>query len=516
METAGTGSPNETSQARPKAAPRSYDADYAVDVVHRTIEGRQWPYRFRTPVCRLSAPDVTAVSLSGDAPRWPAVLGVLAVGGYVGILSWSMYNTPYDVWGALIVGPALLLVTWPLLSIAGRQEPDPWVRRLFAWALVLKLGASVARWAMAFVLYDGFADAKKFSAEGAALAPLFRDGVFTVDLERGIIGSGFIYIVTGLVYALTGPTLIGGYLVFSWFGFWGLYCLYRAFRIAMPDADHRRYAVLIFLLPSMLFWPSGLGKEAWMTLGIGVTALGAAKLLTRDKSGWVLLALGLTGTAMVRPHITALTFVALFVGYLLRASPRRSPLTPIARTGGIMVLLLVGALIATRAADFFDIDSLTPSSVETVLNDTERRTDGGGSSFEAKRVDGPKDFPVALISVLFRPFPWEAHNAQALLAAGEGMLLLGLAALSHARLRRIWDYRPGRPYVAVSLTFVVLFVFAFSTFGNFGIIARERIMVYPFLLALLSLPKRPTPRRGSVRSSGRLREFGESGHTRRP
>ena len=39
-----------------------------------------------------------------------------------------------------------------------------------------------------------------------------------------------------------------------------------------------------------------------------------------------------------------------------------------------------------------------------------------------------------------------------------------------------------------SLAYVAAFVFAFSVVGNFGILARQRIQVLPFLLVLLALP----------------------------
>ena len=32
----------------------------------------------------------------------------------------------------------------------------------------------------------------------------------------------------------------------------------------LPTGDHRRYALLVFFMPSLLFWPSSIGKESWM------------------------------------------------------------------------------------------------------------------------------------------------------------------------------------------------------------------------------------------------------------
>ncbi|HEX2375354.1 MAG TPA: hypothetical protein VHO93_15345, partial [Actinomycetota bacterium] len=45
-----------------------------------------------------------------------------------------------------------------------------------------------------------------------------------------------------------------------------------------------------------------------------------------------------------------------------------------------------------------------------------------------------------------------------------------------------------RPYVAFVAVYSLLFVFAFSTISNFGILARERTQVLPFFLVLLAIP----------------------------
>ena len=431
-----------------------------------------------------------ATSASGGQ-QWVIVIGLLGIAGYVGTVSWAVEYTTYDVWGALLIGPALLVVSWPLLAAGLRREADPWVHQIVVVALLLKLAAGVARWAMAFILYEGVADASLYSSTGAALAENFRNGIFVVDVGPDLVGTEFIYLVTGVVYSLTGASIIGGYLVFSWLGFWGLFCLYRAARIALPAANHRRYAALVFLLPSLLFWPSGIGKEAWMTLCIGFSALGAAKLYTHERGAYLLLALGVAGTAVVRPHVTVLFFVGLFVGYLLRRPERRSLFQPITKIVGLGLLLVTGTVVASRAATFFGVDSLNPETVSGVLDETAMQTATGGSQFQASQVSSPADFPPALVSVLFRPFPWEAHNLQALLVAVEGFLLLGLLVLSWQRLRGLLTYQAGRPYAALCVAFTALFVYAFSSFGNFGILARERVMVYPFVLALACLPRHP-------------------------
>ena len=97
--------------------------------------------------------------------------------------------------------------------------------------------------------------------------------------------------------------------------------------------------------------------------------------------------------------------------------------------------------------------------------------------------------------MLFRPFPFEVHNVPALLAAIEGTVLMALFVLSWPRLRTIPGRLRKQPYVTFCLTYTVLFCLVFSAFQNFGILARERVMVYPFVLVLLALPAATASRR---------------------
>jgi hypothetical protein len=46
----------------------------------------------------------------------------------------------------------------------------------------------------------------------------------------------------------------------------------------------------------------------------------------------------------------------------------------------------------------------------------------------------------------------------------------------------------AQPYVALAVAFVLVFFFVFAVISNFGLLARERVMVLPFVLALLSVP----------------------------
>lgn len=419
----------------------------------------------------------------------PGMVAVAVVACYSGTLVWAMSTRPYDTWGAVVFGPVLLLVSVPLLRRATRDEP-PEVFWVLLGALALKLVAAMVRYAVAAELYDGVADARSYAEEGERLAAAYRHGVLSADLGRGFVGTGAVRMLTGIVFAVTGRTSLGGNMVFSWWAFWGLVGFYKAFRTAIPDGDHRRYALLLFFLPSLLYWPSSIGKDAWMLLGLGVAAFGAARLIARQRPALPYLAAGLTATAIVRPHVTALVCAGLVAAYTLRRSPRTRPLIgPLAKPLGLMALLLIMAVIVQQAQTYFGVEDEPGTGATTVLDNTAEQTDDGGSSFEPLNARSVTDIPAAVVAVLFRPFPWEAHNAQALLSSLEGLVLLFLMVGAGRRLSRLPQLVRRRPYVVLVLVYVVLFCVAFSSFGNFGILTRQRVQLLPFALMLLAIPR---------------------------
>ncbi|MEO8692730.1 MAG: hypothetical protein ABI658_04385 [Acidimicrobiales bacterium] len=424
---------------------------------------------------------------------------VTVVAYVIGVTA-SMGRLSYDAWAALWLVPLLgggsLLLLRRLNPCAGSVSLVP----LLGVALVVKGVGTVVRYAVTFGVYDGNGDASTYHNVGVLLAREYRHGNFDIDLGAGSTSTNFIKIVTGIVYTVIGPSKSGGFAVFATASFWGLYLALRAFQIALPAGDARKYALLIFFLPSMLFWPSSIGKEAWMTLALGLTAYGAARVLTHQGRAYLPLLSGLVATLMVRPHVAVVVIAALFTGFLVR--PKRGHGVLGGRLGkiiGIAVLAIVGAVAAQQMQDALHLGS--SSSFNDALDVAQERTDEGGSSFEAARIQSPFDVPWATVTVLFRPFPFEADNAQAMVSALEGLALAGLFVASIRQLARVPRLALRSPYVAFAAMYSTIFVFAFSTFGNFGIITRQRVQLFPFVLVLLCLGQTATQRNSSARST---------------
>jgi hypothetical protein len=422
-------------------------------------------------------------------PRSPGAGIFLALIAGVGALVAFVLSMgrSYDVFGGVILAPVLFGIMAWLAFRAGDREKDRSLTNIILFGAALKLAGAVARYVVAFEVYGGQADAARYDRAAELLYRDYQQGNFHL-LDSGGEGTRFLEGVTGAVYALVGPTRLGAFFVFSFLGFLGLYGFYRGFRVGYPGGDHRRYAKLVFWLPSMFFWPSSIGKESWMIFTLGIACLGAGRLLARKPGGVIITALALWAGSLVRPHVALMLAVGLAVAFPFRRAGRGSTFNPIAQLVGIAVLVIAVGALSGEVADFLKVDRLDQQTTQEVLDEAQRRTTQGGSGFQATRSRELADIPAAAVTVLFRPFPFEARNTQTLVTAIEAGFILVLFVASIRRLLRSPFEALRVPYLLLAATFSVAFIFAFSSFGNFGIIARERTQVYPLVLTFLAVP----------------------------
>jgi hypothetical protein len=377
------------------------------------------------------------------------------------------------------VGAALSVVSLPVFARDAARERDASVFWLLLAAQQLKLVGAVSRYHVVYRTYDGVADAEGYHLRGARRARGDYEGTLNPDFSP-LVGSNFIRALTGAVYRVIGPSRTGGFLVFSWLGFWGQYMFHRAFEIAGPRAGAETYSRLVLLWPSLLFWPSSIGKEAWMVLGLGTGSLGAARgLAGRPVRGLDVAGMALAGR--VRPHVAALLGAHTAAAYLM--SGRRARGTLLGALTGLQAIEAVRYLRKSGVA--------TDEGARATLEQTARRTAKlGGSTFTPPIVSSPAQLPLVPATVLFRPHPLEAHNLASRIAAIEGVLLLGLSvARGRSGLAALLSSR-RRPYVGLALAYSAAFCAAFAGIANFGVLARQRVQLLPFYFVLLSVPPR--------------------------
>lgn len=421
---------------------------------------------------------------------WMPLLAIAATAVLVGgLVILGAIGGP-EATGALVVGPILFAVSLPAFSRQARREGDRSIFWLLVLALLAKFIGAIVRYYVAFDVYEGVADAAAYHDHGAMIAENFQNGVFRTGLDS-LTDTNFIRFLTGLVYTFVGPTGLGGFVVFSWLGFWGVYFFYRAFRLAVPEGRSRSYAKLVFFLPTLLFWPSSVGKEAWMMFALGIAAFGAARMLTgRTWRGLLVAALGLWLATIVRPHVAGIFALSLAAGYLFRRSrPELGGFATLAKIVGLMAATALAVVLVIRTDRFLEASAIqTEGGVASVLRQTSERTAQGGSEFVPSALESPARAPIAVATVLFRPFLFEVSNAQGLAASLETTFLLVLCFRRWRWIGAAFRSIRRQPYVALAIAYTGLFILAFSAFANFGLLARERAQLFPLFLVLICIP----------------------------
>lgn len=392
-------------------------------------------------------------------------------------------------WGTALMG-VLFFIGVAMVGTAMATEKDrSWLPLTIMAAYLVKLMGSTARFLVLELVYGGKGDASGYHGAGLKLSAIWRS--FAVPtIER--TGTEVVDAITGLLYIPYQPSKLGGFFLFATLAFLGQLLLYAAFRHSLPTGYAKWYAVFIFFWPTVVYWPSSIGKESLMLLMIGITSYGAARLLSRYNLLWgIPIVLGLAGAGIIRLHISLLLAGSIVVALLIA----KAPAVPGAQARRVAIVALMGVGLVPLVfltGQSFGVDLTAGVSLETasdevgnVLAGVESQTSKGGSEVSGESVGGLADIPEALLRVAFRPLPNEATNAQLLVASLEGTLLLGLVLWRLPWILRNMLRIRRYPYAVYSAVFTGGFIFAFSSVLNLGILARQRSQMMPFLLALL-------------------------------
>ncbi len=422
-------------------------------------------------------------------------LVVLAVAAsYLLIAAWAMTNMRYDFWGVFLAMPVIAVVIVPLIHSMFRDHPT--IARIAYAGLAAKACGTFARYWVAFDAYGGAADAQAYHDFGRVYAEKLRNGdVPPWGLLPHGQGTRFVEHLTGAVYALTGASKLSGFMWFSAIGFGGVLLYIKAATIAAPSISIERYALLCCLSPSLVFWPSSVGKEAWMSVSLGLLVYGAARLFgtTQVVRPLVCAAAGAFGALLVRPHIAAVWLGAAVIAIVWSVVGTRTGRST-SRAVGAMVLAAgaIGLVVAGRIALQFLGQGDETDSVATQINNafdrTLQRTAGGGSEFAPPSVATPLDYPMAVLRTLTRPLLHEVDGLNTLLPALETTAIIVLAVVGFRRLMSLPGMLRRSPFTVFHLLVVVMGALAYSSFSNLGLLVRQRSLLMPSLLFLLCLP----------------------------
>jgi hypothetical protein len=403
------------------------------------------------------------------------------------------------------------LVCVPLMALAGAlavahfSQSDWYLRRLLIVGIVASMAASSLFLWVGWFVYGGAVDAFHYWSVGLQLAERFHT-VGWAAFQPPYWSTNLINNISGIAALLIGDALPTLFITFALISLAGKYLFYRAFADALPEGDRWLFGLLVVLSPSLLFWSSFIGKDSLIQYFIALTSLGFARLIQRPSYRSIFVcAVGLAGTLLIRPHIAAMLAIAMTFPYSVGRS-RAGRGNKVARILIIPVLAVGTYFLVSQSRTFLysTTNSKNSSSAFQEAETVTRNSQTGGSSFNqgASLPVRIAEFPF----LMFRPFPWEIHNVMSLISAVESV---GLMVLCWVRRREIRStLRHWRdPYVGFLLLYSMVFSITFSgSISNFGLLARQRIMVTPLVLMLVcarqKLPVRATSQR--FRKNARL------------
>jgi hypothetical protein len=389
---------------------------------------------------------------------------------------------------AVLVAVILFALGRVIINRVAFAEAYPWLIKVMTVSLILHLLAAPAQIFVTQHFYHGISDWTRYTHQGALLAPDFRHFNFTLAGAnvRQIVNDGSVSIATGIVMTLVGANDLATFLVFSWLSFLGAVLFFRAFSLTFRGADPHRYALLVFFFPSLIFWTADASKEAIMTIALALVAYGTAKILARQKGGFVLLIPGSVLAFYIRPNELVLILAAFVVALVVPTANVRQNYGGVRRVIGV-IFCAVLLLVSFKLTQHYLVRN---GSVSGQLQTTSKNNSLAGSGGIPYSTN-PATYPRDVYEVLLNPLPVNFHGFGELIAAAENTLLLGLLFTSLRQLRMIPRAAFARPYVMMCLVYSASFFYAFAALGNLGLIERERSMLLPFFLVLFGIPRTP-------------------------
>ncbi len=402
--------------------------------------------------------------------------------------------------------------------LMGCQTRIPREDRPYLWTcLVAHLISSVV---LIWLTYDvlGGGDIEKYYYYGDRLAEyLWRDpwhwgpefiGLILQDQDVrlpmdifGHVGSSTTSMIgmCAFLMAATGSSELGTGAFFSVLAFSGQAAMYVAFRGYFSGRYRTRLVVAILLVPSAVFWTSGVVKEAVAIAGLGwmVWAFYRWQVRGRWKSAVVVGGMGTVMVAVAKSYVLFPFAIAAGVWWFWQRS--------LAVKGSVAVaakpLYLVGAAVMAVVAMVglgalfpqYSLDSLAEETAE--LQYQGQRVEGGSSyaigNPDETSLGGQLAFaPVALTASLFRPFVWEAHNAVALINGVEMAIILWcwVFILWRRGLHGTWRAVSQSPPLMFCLVFVLLFGLGVGlATTNLGTLSRYRVPMMPMYALILMM-----------------------------
>lgn len=268
---------------------------------------------------------------------------------------------------------------------------------------------------------------------------------------------------------------------YSYITFWGVVAMYRVMNDQLRSS--RRLLIIgCFLVPSFLYWCSGLHKDGLTFLALAMIVYHFYFHVLRNTAGlssYAMMLLGFFILFIFRNHFIVVLVPALLAWYLAEKRPRR-------RFKIFALVYITGAVL------FFGLKYIHPEldfpSIVAEKQQAFNQLTGGKTSIPVKDVEPNaigflKTLPQAVSLSVLRPYLSDIHKPVIIPAFIELVLLWVLFALSLFVRKQKVSFTP----FGLFITFFVISVFLMLgyTVNNMGAVARYRSVIFPFFVPAL-------------------------------
>lgn len=359
---------------------------------------------------------------------------------------------------------------------------------------------------------------KHILKDSSNLQWLFKTGLeypeymISLNSTRGYFGSESNFIIIKLV-AIFSFVSFGRYMIinlfFSMLAFSGIWKLFSFFNELCPQI-HKKIAIAVLFLPTVVFWSSGTLKDPVCMGMLGWFTYSTYSVFCKKRSviiNSIIMVASALMLVTVKPYIlfAYVPFFAIFLIFMNLGKVENYLFRFVA-------FVLIGcASIAAFAAmseklneemGMLAVERLS-ESLSTQQNNFAQMSDKAESSFSlGVEYDGEslgsllKVAPAAINATLFRPYLWESRKISTLLSSLESLTLMifFLFVMWKAGPIRFFTSIIKDPLVMYCFFFALLFaLFIGATTLNFGTLVRYKIPCMPFFVMALFLiyEKRP-------------------------
>lgn len=291
------------------------------------------------------------------------------------------------------------------------------------------------------------------------------------------LGTQFVIWAVQTIKGFAGGTYLDFFLLFQAAGTWGAVVIMKTFEEVFSDAGATVPPIFYWLLflPGLHFWTAFIGKDGFLFLGVALTARAAVKIRTR----WLMFGVGVLFMLLFRPYIAILAVSSIAVAVVLDG--RTTPLAKIM----LSFLALVGLMVAAGSVrSTFQVDITSADSVSDFMT-TQSRVMAVEAQESGSGVSG--SYPVRLVSLLFRPFFFDAGGIPGLIASFENLILLVIIGFLVWNLRTVRELFRRIMLIRYCVMFTITAIALLAlVYYNVGLGLRQKVMIMPTLLILLA------------------------------